>query len=112
MSCKKSFIPAYITQISKHQYEVTDTDDVGMIVLEWDDDKGVRNLVKCTYIQFLTKKYVNYFRSIAPTAAVSSALSVADTHKVPPTRGALRKHASDLFEKKAKMMRQHAFKKM
>ena len=84
ISRKESFVPAYITQISKHQYEVTDGDDVEMFALEWDGNEGVRNLVECTYIQFPAKKYVDYFRSIAPTAAVSSALSKADTHEVLP----------------------------
>ena len=45
ISCKESFVPAYITRISKHQYKVTDGDDVEMFALEWDGDDGVRNLV-------------------------------------------------------------------
>jgi hypothetical protein len=81
---KESFVPAYITRISKHQYKVTDADDVGTIALEWDGNEGVRNLVECTYIKFPTKNYVDYFRSIVPTAAVSSALYLADKHKVSP----------------------------
>jgi hypothetical protein len=111
ISRKESFIPAYITRISKHQYEVTDGDDVKMFALEWDGDEGVRNLVECTYIQFPAKKYVDYFRSIAPTAAVSSALSKADMHEVLPNWGTLCKHAADLLEKKAKRMREDAMEK-
>ncbi len=111
ISCKESFAPAYITRISKHQYEVTDGDDVEMSALEWDGDDGVRNLVKCTYIQF-PAKYIDYFRSIAPTAAVSSALSKTDTHEVLPNRGTLRKHVADLLEKMAKRMREDAMEKM
>jgi hypothetical protein len=91
---------------------VKDGDDVEMFALEWDGDEGVRNLVECTYIQFPAKKYVDYFRSIAPTAAVYSALSKADTHKVSPNRGVLRKRAADLLEKKAKKMREDAIEKM
>jgi hypothetical protein len=49
------------------------------------------------YIQFPAKKYFDYFRSIAPTAAVSNALSKADTHEVLPNRGVLRKRAADLL---------------
>ncbi len=45
VNCKESFIPAYITRISKHQYEVMDADDVGTIALEWDGNEGVKNLV-------------------------------------------------------------------
>jgi hypothetical protein len=112
ISRNESFFPAYITRISKHQYEVTDGDDVEMFALEWDGDEGVRNLVECTYIQFPAKKYVDYFRSIAPTAAVYSALSKADTHEVSPNRGVLRKRAADLLEKKAKKMREDAIEKM
>ena len=48
ISHKESFVSAYITRISKHQYEVTDGDDVEMFALEWDGDEGVRNLVECT----------------------------------------------------------------
>jgi len=112
ISCKESFVPAYITRISKYQYEVTDGDDVEMFALEWDGNEGVRSLVECTYIQFPAKKYVDYFRSIAPTAAVSSALSKADLHEVSPSRGVLRKRAADLLEKKAKKMRENALEKM
>jgi len=112
ISRKESFVPAYITRISKHQYEVTDGDDVEMFALEWDGNKGVRNLVECTYIQFPAKKYVDYFRSIAPTAAVPSALSKVDLHEVSPSRGVLRKRAADLLEKKAKKMREDAIEKM
>ena len=56
ISHNESFVPAYITRISKHQYEVTDEDDVEMFALEWDGDEGVRNFVECTYIQFPAKK--------------------------------------------------------
>ena len=113
ISPKESFVPAYISQISKHQYDkVTDRDDVEMFALEWDVDKGVRNLVECTYIQFPAKKYVDYFRTIAPTAAISSALSKADTHEVSPNWGVLHKRAADLLEKKAKKMREDAIDKM
>ncbi len=38
---KESFVPAYITRISKHKYKVTNADDVGTIALEWDGDEGV-----------------------------------------------------------------------
>ena len=79
---------------------MTDGDDVEMFALEWDGNEGVRNLVECTYIQFPAKKYVDYFRSIAPTAAVSSALSKADLHEVSPSWGVLRKRAADLLEKR------------
>jgi len=111
ISRKESFVPAYITRISKHQYEVTDGDDGEMFALEWDGDKGVRSLVECTCIQFPAKKYVDYFRSIAPTAAVSSALSKADSHEVSPSRGLLCKRAADLLEKKAKKMREKCNRK-
>jgi hypothetical protein len=87
VNCKESFVPAYITCISKHQYKVTDADGVGTIALEWDGNEGVRNLVKCTYIKFPTKNYVDYFRFIAPTAALSGALHLADKHKVSPEIG-------------------------
>jgi len=97
ISSKELFVPAYTTRISKHQYEVTDGDDVEMFALEWDGDEGVRSLVECTYIEFPAKKYVDYFRSIAPTAAVSSALSKADSHEVSPSRGVLHKRAADLL---------------
>jgi hypothetical protein len=105
-------IPAYITRISKHQYKVMDADDVGTIALEWDGNEGVRNLVECTYIKFSTKNYVDYFRSIAPTASVSSALYLADKHKVSPTWGSPHKQASDLLESKAKKMKLAAIEKM
>jgi hypothetical protein len=62
VNCKEFFVPAYVTCISKHQYKVTDADDMGMIALEWDGNKGVRNLVKCTYIKFPMKNYDNYRR--------------------------------------------------
>ena len=111
MRRKESFVPAYFTQISNHQYEMTDADDVGLLALELGGNEGVTNLVESTYIQFPTKKYVDYFRSIVPTAPVFSALSMADTHKVLPNWGALHKHVADLLEKRAKKMRDNAFGK-
>ncbi len=83
-----------------------------MFALEWDGDEGARSLVECTYIQFPAKKYVDYFRSIVLTAAVSSALSKADSHEVSPSRGVLHKRAVHLSEKKAKKMRENALEKM
>ncbi len=112
VNCKESFVPAYITCFSKHQYKVTDADDVGTIALEWDGNKGVRNLVKCTYTKFPMKNYDDYFRSIAPTAAVSSALYLEDKHKVSPTRGSLHRQASDLLESKAKKVKLATIEKM
>jgi hypothetical protein len=91
---------------------VTDGDDVEMFVLEWDGNEGVRNLVECTYIQYPAKKYVDYFRSIAPTAAIPSALSKADLHEVSPSWEVLHKRAADLLEKRAKKIREDAIEKM
>ncbi len=112
VSCKESFIPVHLTRISKHQCKVTNADDVGMIALEWNGGKGVRNLGECTYIKFPTKNYINYCRSIMPTVAISSALFVANTHKVSPTWGALCNHASAFLKKKTKKMRENVFEKM
>ncbi len=102
---KESFVPAYITCISKHQYKVMDTDDMETIALEWDGNEGARNLVECTYIKFPMTNYVDYFRSIAPTAAVSSALYLADKPDVSPMQRSLNKQASVLLESKAKKMK-------
>jgi hypothetical protein len=54
MSCKESFVPAYITRISMHQYKVTDADDVGMIALERDGNEGVSNVPTSSFPQRTT----------------------------------------------------------
>jgi hypothetical protein len=87
-------------------------DDMGTIVLEWDGNEGVRNLVKCTYIRFPITNYVDYFRSIVRTAAISSALYLADKHEVSLTWGSLHKQASVLLESKAKKMKLATIEKM
>ncbi len=112
MDKKESFVPAYITHISKHQDEIMDADDVGTIALEWDGDKGVRNLIECTYIKFPTTIYVDYFWSIAPTADISSALYMVDNYEVSPIWRSLHKQASVLLESKAKKMKLAAIEKM
>jgi hypothetical protein len=109
---KSCYLTRSTAKKCKHQYKVTDADDVGMIVLEWDGNDRVKNLVKCTYIKFPTTNYIDYFRSIVPTAAISSALYLADKHKVSPIWGALCKSASELLEYKAKEMKLAAIEKM
>jgi hypothetical protein len=59
-----------------------------------------------------THTHTWYFRSITPTAAVSSALYLADKHKVSPTWGSLRKQASNLLESKAKKLELAAIEKI
>ncbi len=107
-----SFIPAYLTRISKHQWEVTDEDDLPLTSLDWDSDEDLQNLVGCGYIQYPTSKYVNYFRRIGTTWGISTAQQVADGHAVSPKHAALCARAADKQEMTAKKMRQTALTKM
>jgi hypothetical protein len=95
-----SFILAYLTRISKHEWEVTDKDDIPLTSLDWDSDEGLQNLVGCGYIQYPTGKYVDFFRHIGTTGAISSAQQVAEGH------------AAYKQETSAKKMRQTAMTKM
>jgi hypothetical protein len=80
--------------------------------LDWDGDDGLQNLVGCGYIQYPTKKYVDFFRRIPPTGAISAAQQVAKGHAVSPKRAGLRSRAADKQEKSAKKMRETAITKM
>jgi hypothetical protein len=107
-----SFVPAYLTRISKHEWEVTDKDDIPLTSLDWDSDEGLQNLVGCGYIQYPTSKYVDFFRRISTTGAISSAQQVAEGHAVSPKRAALHSRAAYKQEMSAKKMRQTAMTKM
>jgi hypothetical protein len=108
-----SFVPAYLTRISKHEWEVTKEDDIPLTSLDWDSDEGLQNLVVCGYIQYPTSKYVDFFRRIGTTGAISAAQQVAEGHAVSPKCAALRSRAADKQETSAnKKMKQTALTKM
>ena len=107
-----SFVPAYLTRISKHEWEVSDEDDIPLTSLDWDGDEGLENLVGCGYIQYPTTKFVQFFRSIGTSGAISTFQEVADEHAVSPKRAALRSRAASYQERSAKKMRETAITKM
>jgi hypothetical protein len=43
--CLKLFVPAFLTRISAHLWEITDEDNLEMAQLDWDGDEGVENLL-------------------------------------------------------------------
>jgi hypothetical protein len=70
----ESFVPAFLTRISAHLWEITDKDDLEMAQLEWDDDEGVENLMGI-YIQQPLQNFINYFQTHPSTASLSSTMS-------------------------------------
>jgi hypothetical protein len=107
-----SFVPAYLTRISKHEWEVSDEDDIPLTSLDWDGDEGLENLVGCGYIQYPTMKFVHFFRSVGTTGAISTIEEVAEEHAVSPKRAALHSRAASKQETSAKKMIQTAITKM
>ncbi len=59
----ESFVPAYLTRISTHLWEITDEDDLEMSQLDWDGDKGVENLMGI-YIQHPLQNFIISFRLV------------------------------------------------
>jgi hypothetical protein len=107
-----SFVPAYLTRISKHEWKVTDEDEIPLTSLVWDSEEGLQNLVGCGYIQYPMSKYVDFFRCIGTTGAISTAQQVTKGHAVSCKRAALRSRAAGKQETSAKKMRQTDITKM
>ncbi len=107
--CLESFVPAFLTRINAHLWEITDKDNLEMAQLDWDGDKGVENLMGI-YIQHPSQNFMNYFQTHPSTAALSSTMS-QDQQEVSPHRAGLRKRASGKLELRAKSMKVVAMKK-
>ncbi len=107
--CLKSFVPAFLTRINTHLWEITDEDDLEMAQLDWDGDEGVENLMGI-YVQHPLQNFINYFLTRPSTAALSSTMS-QDHHKVSPHCAGLRKRAAGKLESCAKSMKVVAMKK-
>jgi hypothetical protein len=107
--CLESFVPAFLTRISVHLWEITDKNNLEMAQLDWDGDKGVENLMDI-FIQHPLQNFINYFQTRPSTAALSSTMS-QDQHKVSPHRAGLRKRVVGKLELRAKSMKVVAMKK-
>jgi hypothetical protein len=57
------FVPAFLTRISAHLWAITDNNNLEMVQLDWDGDKGVENLMSI-YIQHPLQNFINYFRLV------------------------------------------------
>ncbi len=106
--CLELFVPAFLTRISAHLWEITDEDDLEMAQLDLDGDEGVENLMGI-YIQHPLQNLINYFQTCSSSAALSSTMS-QDQHKVSPTV-LVRKCAAGKLELHAKSMKALAMKK-
>ncbi len=107
--CLESFVPAFLTRISAHLWEITDKDDLEMALLDWDGDKRVENLMGIC-IQHPLQNFINYFQTHPSTASLSSTMS-QDQHEVSPHCAGLRKHAARKLESCAKSIKAVAMKK-
>jgi hypothetical protein len=90
----QSFVPAFLTRVTKHMWEVTDVDDLIIQNLDWKGDEGIENMMGI-YIQHPVKR----FMAIAQLLAVS------------PNRKALRKRAAENLVRSASKMKSNAIKK-
>ncbi len=107
--CLELFVPAFLTRISAHLWEIADKDDLEMAQLDWDGNKGVEILMGI-YVQHPLQNFIDYFQTCPSTAALSSTMS-QDQHKVSPHRAGLRKRAAGKLESCAKSMKKVAMKK-
>jgi hypothetical protein len=81
--CLESFVPAFLTRIRAHLWEITDEDNLEMAQLDRNGDEGDEYLM-CIYIQHPSQNFINYFQTCPSTAALSSTMS-QDQHNVSPT---------------------------
>jgi hypothetical protein len=81
--CLESFVPAFLTRISAHRWEITDEDNLKMAQLDWDGNKRVEILMGI-YVQHPSQNFIDYFQTRPSTAALSSTMS-QDQHEVSPT---------------------------
>jgi hypothetical protein len=101
--CLESFVPAFLTRISAHLWEITDKDNLEMAQLDWDGDEGAENLIGI-YIQYPSQNFIDYFQTRPSTAALSSTMS-QDQHNVSPHCAGLRKRNARKLELRAKSMK-------
>ncbi len=102
------FVPAFLTRISAHLWEITHKGNLEMAQLDWGSDKGVEDLMGI-YIQQPLQNFINYFQTHPSTAALSSTMS-QDQHKVSHHCTGLRKCAAGKLELRAKSMKAVAMK--
>ncbi len=72
--CLGLFVPAILTRISAHLWEIADEDNLEMSQSDWDGDKGVENLMGI-YTQHSLQNFIHYFKTCPSTAALSLTMS-------------------------------------
>ncbi len=70
----ESFVPAFLTWISAHLWEITDKDNLEMAQLDWNGDNG-DEIFMGIFVQHPLQNFIKYFQTHPSTAALSSTMS-------------------------------------
>jgi len=109
--CKmQSFVPAFLTRVTKHMWGVTDVDDLIIQNLDWKGDEGIENMMG-VYIQHLGKRFMDFFKLVEPLCTLTDANAIAQSLAVLPNRKALRKRAAQNLFRSASKMKSNAIEK-
>ena len=109
--CKmQSFVPAFLTRVTKHMWGVTDVDDLIIQNLDWKGDEGIENMMG-VYIQHLGKRFMDFFKLVEPLCTLTDANAIAQSLAVLPNRKALRKRAAQNLVRSASQMKSNAIEK-
>ncbi len=67
----QSIVSAFLTQVTKHQWEITDSDDMMIQTLDWGGDEGIENMMGI-YIQHPVKRFVEFFKLVPHLPSASA----------------------------------------
>ena len=82
--CKmQSFVPAFLTRVTKHMWEVTDVDDLIIQNLDWKGGKGIENMMGI-YIQHPVKRLMEFFKLVEPLSTLTDTNAIAQLLAVSP----------------------------
>jgi hypothetical protein len=106
----QSFVPAFLTRVTKHMWEVTDVDDLIIQNLDWKGGEGIENMMGI-YIQHPGKRFMEFFKLVESLSTLTDTNAIAQSLSVSPNQKALRKRAAQNLIRSASKMKSNAIKK-
>ena len=79
----QSFVPAFLTRVTKHMWEVTDVDNLIIQNLDWKGDEGIENMMGI-YIQHPVKRLMEFFKLVEPLSTLTDTNAIAQSLAVSP----------------------------
>jgi hypothetical protein len=106
----QSFVPAFLTRVTKHMWEVIDVDDLIIQNLDWKGDKGIENMMGI-FILHPGKRFMDFFKLAEPLSTLTESNGIAESLVVSPNQKALCKRAAENLVRSATKMKSNAIEK-